>query len=507
MKVLVFPVAPPKSVLRNVWLSILIYSNMKVQRSISLALLLILAGCGSPEKSAEQFSEFANVSQVENGRAVNVMLTAYSTTLLANGTDITKLRIALTDSLGREITSASDSLRIYVKGDGNVVFPDGSPLQTATDTSGTEYGIAMLRNGICHLLFVAGTEPDRVNVEAMATDCWPGGHEIHTLPADFNLMNPEPGQLAPTTKPIGRMIGADISWVPEMEARGRIIYENGQEVDAVRLLKNHGFNYIRLRIFVNPENEKGYSPGKGYCGLDSTLAMARRVKDAGMDLLLDFHYSDYWADPQKQFKPLAWEGLDYPDLCDTLKNYTAGVINAFKNEGLTPAMVQVGNEINHGIVWPDGHVGNPDGLAGLLKAGVAGVREADPEIPVMMHVALGGQNDESVFWFDNMIARGVEFDIIGLSYYPRWHGTLDDLKANLYDLNKRYRKPLNVVEYSQFKKEVHDIVFGLPDDMGKGACIWEPLSWMSAIVDRGGNVNSMIEVYDVLSRKYLAEEN
>ncbi|MEI6886212.1 MAG: glycosyl hydrolase 53 family protein, partial [Bacteroidota bacterium] len=167
-----------------------------------------------------------------------------------------------------------------------------------------------------------------------------------------------------------------------------------------------------------------------------------------------------------------------------------------------PDMVQIGNEINHGILWPDGHIGNPEGLAELLKAGVAGVEAVDPKIPIMMHIALGGQNEEAVFWLDNMIARGVKFDIIGLSYYPRWHGTLDDLQANLIDLSKRYNKPLNVVEYSDFKKQVHEIVFSLPGNMGKGACIWEPLHAWSGLFDRNFSTTPLFQVYEQLNLKY-----
>jgi len=98
-----------------------------------------------------------------------------------------------------------------------------------------------------------------------------------------------------------------------------------------------------------------------------------------------------------------------------------------------------------------------------------------------------------------MIARGVKFDIIGISYYPRWHGTLEDLKANLADLAKRYNKPLNVVEYSDFKREVHDIVFSLPDGYGKGACIWEPLNWRSGLFDNLGNSTSLFGIYEALN--------
>ncbi|HTX87763.1 MAG TPA: glycosyl hydrolase 53 family protein, partial [Bacteroidales bacterium] len=165
------------------------------------------------------------------------------------------------------------------------------------------------------------------------------------------------------------------------------------------------------------------------------------------------------------------------------------------------------NEINHGILWPEGHISHPDQLAALLKAGVKGVTEADPSLPVMMHLALGGQNQEAVFWLDNMIARGVTFDVIGLSYYPRWHGTLDDLKNNLDDLQKRYHKPLIVAEYSDYKKEVNDIIFSIPGNLGKGSCIWEPLNRWSGLFDRDGNVTGRMKVYDELKLKYLQEEN
>ncbi|MCX6285637.1 MAG: glycosyl hydrolase 53 family protein [Bacteroidetes bacterium] len=450
-----------------------------------------------------QVSEFASVSQVANGKPVSVMLTSYSTTLLANGRDHAKLRIALIDSISREITSANDSIRIYVTGDGKVTASDGSDLLMRTDTAGTLYSACKLVNGTCRMLFIAGNKPGKVKVEAHSGKLWPGSHEIHTLPADFAMMKPKADQLSPTTKPIDRMIGADISFLPEIEARGSKFLDNGQEKDAIMLLKDHGFNYIRLRIFVNPENQKGYSPGKGFCDLKHTLDMAQRIHDAGMKLLLDFHYSDYWADPQQQFKPEAWANLDFNTLMDSVKTYTSKVLMALKQQGTMPAMVQVGNEINHGILWPDGHIGNPDQLAGLLKAGVAGVESVDPAIPVMMHLALGGQNEEAVFWLDNMIARGVRFDIIGLSYYPRWHGTLDDLQNNLNDLRNRYNKPLNVAEYSDFKPQVHDIIFSLPEGMGKGACIWEPLNSWSGLFDRNGATTKLIQVYDEMNSKYF----
>jgi beta-galactosidase len=231
--------------------------------------------------------------------------------------------------------------------------------------------------------------------------------------------------------------------------------------------------------------------------------MARRVKDAGLDLLLNFHYSDTWADPQKQFKPKAWGGLQFNKLKDTLKNYTKSVLLSLQNQGTMPDMVQIGNEINHGIVWPEGHIANLDNLAELLKAGTQAVKEVDSSTKVMMHVALGGQNEETVFWFDNMIARGVEFDLIGLSYYPKWHCTLDDLNSNMLDLIDRYQKDINVVEYSAFKKEIHSLVFNLPKNRGQGTCIWEPLNTWSRVFDSEGRSLVNLLFYDEMSNLYL----
>lgn len=473
---------------------------------ISLLAVVILAGCqprSSQQTEGKIAEEYASVRQVESGKAVNVMLTSYSTTLRANGSDQTMMRLTVADSLGREILSAQDTITVSLDGEGRFTGAHGEELEFTTDTADRRTAQFILEGGEATFLYVTGTTPGKVKVEASSGKLWPGAHELHIVPGDFVMMTPDDNQLPATTKPIGRMIGADISWLPEMEDQGRKLLDNGVEKDGILLLRDHGFNTIRLRIFVNPENEKGYSPGKGYCGLPYTLAMAKRVKEAGMELLLDFHYSDYWADPQQQNKPQAWADNDFEALKDSLSAHTVNVLNALKAQGTMPDMVQVGNEINHGMLWPDGHIGNPDNLAALLRAGVEAVESADTTIPIMMHIALGGQHDESVFWLDNMIARGVRFDIIGLSYYPRWHGTLDDLKANLLALAERYHKPLNVVEYSWYKKEVHDIVFSLPGDMGKGACIWEPFRWGETATSRQGEVNDLLKGYNDLAVKYL----
>lgn len=472
---------------------------MKLNIYFLFTLFLFLIQCNSPEQIK---SNYSSISQIERGNPVGVMLTSYSTTLIANGEDETLLRITVIDSMNREITSASNLIQVYISGDGRIAEIEGYKYDLNEDTT-DRYIVCKLINGEYYLKLIAGKNHGIIKIDVKSGDLWKASHEIHTVPSEFVLMKPSSDQLPPTTKHIDRMIGADISWLPQMEDEGKVFIDENKTVEGIKLLQNHGFNFIRLRIFVNPENEKGYSPEKGYCGLDQTLKMAHRVKEAGMKILLDFHYSDYWADPQKQFKPVAWENLDFETLCDTVRGYTSNVILALKQQGTLPDMVQVGNEINHGMIWPEGHISNPDQLAKLLIAGIDGVEAVAPDMPIMEHIALGGLNDESVFWLDNMIARGVQFDIIGISYYPRWHGTLDDLKNNLTDLVSRYNKPINVVEYSEYKREVHDIVFGLPNGMGKGAAIWEPLNWGSRIINDDGTTNQSILIYDELSDNYL----
>ena len=299
------------------------------------------------------------------------------------------------------------------------------------------------------------------------------------------------------------ILGADISFLPQLEARGIVFSDQGVAKDAILLLKEKGFNYIRLRIFVDPAADSGYSPKQGFCDLAHTMAMAKRIKAAGMKFLLDFHYSDNWADPGHQIKPSAWEKMSFPEMKEALKEHTVTVLSALKKQGTFPDMIQVGNEINHGIVWPEGKNSNMDQLIELLKEGVAGVRAVNKKVPIMMHIACGGQNEESVKFLDELIAKNVSFDVIGQSYYPQWHGTLTDLKNNLADLAKRYKQELVVVEYTAFKKEVNDIAFEIPGKKMKGTFIWEPLNTWEKIFEKDGKSNTLINVYPEISKKWI----
>ncbi|WP_320730515.1 glycoside hydrolase family 53 protein [Enterobacter sichuanensis] len=314
--------------------------------------------------------------------------------------------------------------------------------------------------------------------------------------------------------------GADISTLLEAEQHGAKFYnQNGQQQDAIAILKANGVNTVRLRLWVDPQDADGNTYGGGSNNLENTIALAKRVKAQGLKLLLDFHYSDFWTDPGKQFKPKAWEKMDYPQLKTAIHDYTRDTIARFKKEGVLPDMVQIGNEINGGILWPEGKSwgqggGEFDRLAGLLTAAIGGLKEnlTDGEqVKVMLHLAEGTKNDTFRWWFDEITRRNVPFDIIGLSMYTYWNGPISALKANMDDISKRYNKDVIVVEAAygytldncdnaensfQAKEEkdggypgtvqgqydyIHDLmqaVIDVPDHRGKGIFYWEP-TWIA----------------------------
>jgi arabinogalactan endo-1,4-beta-galactosidase len=228
--------------------------------------------------------------------------------------------------------------------------------------------------------------------------------------------------------------------------------------------------------------------------------MAKRIQQAGLKFLLDFHYSDTWADPGHQYKPSAWKDQPFDQLAKSVRQYTRDTIRSLAAAGTPPQMVQVGNEISNGMLWPDGKVSKFDQLIELFKAGAAGVREADPKIKVMLHLALGGDNVKSRWFLDNARERGVEFDILGQSYYPKWHGTTNDLRSNLTDLVGRYPWPIIVVEYSEYKREVNTIVRQLPNGKGLGTFIWEPTQWGEPLFDKNGKALPALDLYTELGR-------
>jgi arabinogalactan endo-1,4-beta-galactosidase len=444
-------------------------------------------------------------AKIETNASYEIVVTPNRTTLIADGKDAAIINISVVDRQGREVTNAGNSIKFTCMGDAKIIkVSNDDPNSNEPDQFSVDsLWQRSLFNGKCRVVLQAGKKIDKIKFEAKSKGLQTGSTGIHTIHP--GLPHPVASNTKKSARPVvDRMIGADISFLPQLEARGMKFSDNGIEKDAIQILKDHGFNYVRLRIFHNPAADSGYSPKRGFCDLEHTKQMAKRVKTAGMKLLLDFHYSDYWADPEKQYKPAAWRKLGFPLLSDSVETYTKKVVKALADQGTVPDMVQIGNEINHGMIWPEGHIGNLDSLAQLIQAGVNGVKSVDPSIAIMLHIALGGQHDEAVFFLDNMIARNVQFDVIGISYYPKWHGTLDDLRNNLTGIANRYGQDIIVVEYSQKKREVHDIVFSLPNGKGKGTAIWEPLNTWESVFDRQGNSNNFMMVYDEMSKKFIA---
>jgi len=280
----------------------------------------------------------------------------------------------------------------------------------------------------------------------------------------------------PLIEPDNFIIGADVSSMQQyMMARGRFGGLGAKAAPAetqaepvapdwswIDRLREGGLNYIRLRTFIDPEvsngHERAYST-EGFCDLEHTIEVAREVKARGMRFLLNFHYSNTWADPGKQWKPVAWKDLNGKALEQKVYDYTRDAVQRLANAGAKPDMVQVGNEIINGMLWPDGRIeryGDYTVFVNLLKAGIRGVRDVDPDIKIMLHLALGGENYRSRNFLDRVITQGVEFDIIGQSYYAQWHGTMSDLRENLVDLATRYKQPIIVVEYGGFGNSINN---------------------------------------------------
>lgn len=248
--------------------------------------------------------------------------------------------------------------------------------------------------------------------------------------------------------------GADVSIMPELERNGTKFYDNGIEQDGLTILKNHGVNWIRVRIWNNPYVVGPEGVGGGNTDEAKAIEMAKRAKALGMKVLVDFHYSDFWVDPGQQKKPDAWKNDSGDKLVDDVYAYTAKVMQDFNAQGVTPNMVQVGNELNNGMLWPEAQLteDNPNGykfLAKLLNAGLQAVHDNDKDnkVKTMIHLAGVDVNLYHTF-FDNLIVKNKvnDFDIIGMSFYPFWHGTMDDLKNTMNDVSAKYNKDVIAVE-------------------------------------------------------------
>jgi len=264
--------------------------------------------------------------------------------------------------------------------------------------------------------------------------------------------------------------GGDFSIIKKMEDYGAVYKVNGVAKDGLQIFKENGYTWARFRIFHTPDNV-----GPVCNDLNYTIASAKKAKALGFKILLDFHYSDTWADPGKQFTPAAWKNLTMQVLTDSVKVYTTKVLDNMQNAGVLPEMVQIGNEINNGMLWPLGKLwpesggANWQGLTQLIKAGIQGVKQTKTSagIKIMIHAEKKKKTEESNTFFQKTIEYGVEFDVIGLSYYPWWHGTLNQLEANIGSLSNKFAQDISLVETAYYSNNWYP-------DPGDGVLNYQP---------------------------------
>ena len=290
---------------------------------------------------------------------------------------------------------------------------------------------------------------------------------------------------AQSTIPTTFVTGADVSWCSEMEANGKQFYNaNGEQTELMALMKQIGMNAIRLRVWVNPENTYGSWSNKA-----DVLAKAQRVKAQGLKLIIDFHYSDFFADPGRQTKPAAWQGLTLDQLKQAVADHTTDVLQALKDEGIEPEWVQVGNETRTGMIWNEGKLdwsksGSAlwNGYVALSNAGYDAVKQVLPQAQVIVHIDRGHEDNK---WFYTQFKQyGGKFDVIGLSHYPttNWETENTQVASRITSLVTAFSVPVMIVEtgYYQSNQTVAEQVMtdlfektvGLNNFMG--IFYWEP---------------------------------
>lgn len=277
--------------------------------------------------------------------------------------------------------------------------------------------------------------------------------------------------------------GADVSFLTEMEAEGYHPFYNdvGQKADVLVTLKEHNLNSVRLRVWVNPAS--------GWCNKADLIVKAKRAKALGNRIMIDFHYSDDWTDPGTQVKPAAWTTLSYADLKLAVAAHATDVLQALQAEGITPEWVQVGNETNDGMLWPDGRATlSMANFAGLVQAASVAVKAVFPTCKVIIHLSNAYDNVMYRWIFDGMKANNVNYDVIGMSFYPdneaKWDSIANHVSTNMADMVSRYNKEVMLVEIGldyTLPDTAHSFVMGmisrvqaLPNSKGLGVFWWEP---------------------------------
>lgn len=284
--------------------------------------------------------------------------------------------------------------------------------------------------------------------------------------------------------------GADISWVTQMEEDGVKFYDaSGKETECTELMKGLGFNSIRLRVWVDPED--------GWCNSDDVLEKASRASNLGMRLMVDFHYSDTWADPSKQAPPAAWKSLAAGEMAEAVAKHTSDVLQAMKDVGIEVEWVQVGNEINSGMLHPLGNINQAANIPNFVmfaNSGYNAVKKVYPDAKVILHRS-NGQDTEKFAWFlETLKANNVKYDMIGMSLYPvwwdnatggwnkDWKSVVDNCLTNIGNFSRKYGKPVMICEIGvpvsepQMSKEaVQMILDGSRKTEGcHGVFYWEP---------------------------------
>jgi len=295
----------------------------------------------------------------------------------------------------------------------------------------------------------------------------------------FSCKSNDPIVVPPTPPAFAK--GADVSWVTQMEANGKLFYNaSGTQTECMALLKSLGMNSIRLRVWVNPTD--------CWCNAQDMLAKAIRAKNLGMSIMIDFHYSDSWADPGKQTKPAAWANLSFTDLKTAVTSHTSTVLNLLKTNNITAEWVQVGNETGNGMLWPDGMAStNMANYAALNNAGYDAVKSVFPNAKVIVHVQDGNNNSLFRWLFDGLLTDGGKWDVIGMSLYPsptNWNVMDDACLTNMTDMISRYGKEVMICEVGMswdsptsaynFLTDIINKTISIPNGKGLGVFYWEP---------------------------------
>jgi arabinogalactan endo-1,4-beta-galactosidase len=278
--------------------------------------------------------------------------------------------------------------------------------------------------------------------------------------------------------------GSDVSWVTQMEASGLKFYNSsGTQQDLFTILKGLGINSIRLRVWVNPS--------AGWCNTADVVAKAKRAVAAGMSVMIDFHYSDTWADPGDQNKPAAWTSYSTSTLISTVYSYTYSTLSTLKSNGITPTWVQVGNETSNGMLWTDGEASlsstNFQNFANMITNGYNAVKAVFPSAKVIVHLANGYDNTTFRWMFDGLKTYGAKYDVIGMSLYPttsNWSTLDSECLTNMNDMVSRYGKQVMICEAGMsesaattcksFLSDLITKVKSVSGGNGLGVFYWEP---------------------------------